>query len=168
MEGDEVAENDCTYEYADSLALYSKMPYLDQRLYEQRVARIENPTEENRSQYGHALFDQAIIIKERADSLLEMDQWLSSVELYESALQTFKAGNDYAEAYPWQAEAFGFAYFNYSMALYQAEQGKDQKGIKNIRLALSEARRILNGMEEKSIFVEQALEMIEQNLEVLK
>ena len=109
---------DCNYNFQDTIAMFADLSYLDQQLTIMQVAYELNSTATNRSQVGHALVDIAIQRKEYGDHLMERDSQALAVEELEASVRLFDLAKDVCSFYPWQEEAHIFSAINLSQATY--------------------------------------------------
>ncbi|NND05273.1 MAG: hypothetical protein HKN87_02745 [Saprospiraceae bacterium] len=154
----------CTFAFRDSIVQFTTLPYIDRRLKEESLGFKDNPTPANRQSYAHALMDRAMVHKEEADSLFEIDAFEAAMASYEAALQQFAEANVATDLFPWQQEALGFTYFNYAQAQYRHLYNKGRRSYPKVRNALNEAQRILLDMESESWLVKNALRSIDMYL----
>ncbi len=158
----------CHFSVRDSIRAFAELTYVDQKVKESRVAMNDNPSEKNRSNLGHTLLDRAVVDKEAADSLMDNDQATGAPVLYGESLSDFRSGKKLTTLYPWQQEAFGFAWLNYGMSLYRNVPSPNKSDRDQIVTAFKEAHGILSGIEVPGFAIKQAISMIEENLAILE
>ncbi len=158
----------CSFSYRDSILEFYTQPVVSRKIVENKRAFLLNASVKNKYAWGHAIIDDAILIKERADSLYFLDKCAQALPLYESSLASFVHASELARLYEWQTVAYGLCHLNYAQVYYKLFHDKDKPVVSHVKDHLQKAREILMGLRESKFLITGALDQIEQQLEILE
>lgn len=157
----------CTYSFQDTLRQFLGQSFLEQKILEMESVFHMRPNVKNRTGWGHALIDKAIMQKERADVLYEQTDYTAARPIYAEALHYFQQGEEQTTLYPWQKESQAFCYLNYAQVLYRYNHSNGLSLAPVIK-QLTRAKSILEKLNSNSFQVQGALGQIERLLKALK
>jgi hypothetical protein len=160
-------ENDCAFNFRDSIDLFLSKTYADQKIAESAALYQHLPNQKNQSAWGHAILDKAILLKESADGLFENAKYAGALSLYEESLSYFSGGVEKTTMYRWQSEAFAFCHLNYAQLIYRLNR-KSGPALSRVAHHLREARTLLIELNSNSYSVKSALSQIENQLAAIE
>ena len=161
-----IAEDDSCYAYSDSIAAYLQLDTLERLLYEAEVQYRFHPTDANQDGLAHTLIDYAVSLKEEGDAWAAEGMDSLATNTYQTALDYFERAGTIVDFYSWQQEAYAFCHLNLSQRLY-AVSGTDYE-LQTVVFHMKQAGQLLQEISPSTPMIQNALEMIKQNLEMLK
>lgn len=157
----------CTYSFQDKLKLFLGKSFLEQKIIEMESDFRMRPNDKNRTGWGHALIDKAIVQKERADVLYEQNDYAASLPIYAEALLFFRQGEEKTPLYPWQKESQAFCHLNYAQVLYRFNH-RQGLSLDPVTHHLTMAKTSLEKLNSNSFQVQNALGQIARFLKALE
>ncbi|MCB0628349.1 MAG: transglutaminase domain-containing protein [Saprospiraceae bacterium] len=162
---------DSTYSYADSLQFFQQLSTDRQRLHEAEQTFRSFPSESNRVQFGHALFDYAGILADTAELLQNNAPPQKLRQLNAGVISLCrKAQQHLTNLYPWQQELFINALINQAVLLYNQQDELEIEAQTAGKEALSLLHEALATAEtgEPSFFKQMARQRCMQYIQVIE
>jgi len=171
---DSVASAAPCFNYADSIRQWRALPEAERRLQSARGAFDYHPTAANRNELGHAYFDLAGTLSDRADTLQAGNRLDSLLLLQDELIAACAAGRRYAgKLYDWQTELHVNALVNQAVAHYQlldpaADAGQTAACYHNMQALLERAMALLADLPADSFYARQVRQQCQSYLEMVK
>jgi hypothetical protein len=153
--------------FSDSLSVFSKQSFIEQRLWEAEATWRFHPSADNRRFYAQVVFDYGVAISERADSLLMSGQLNEFVQLQKEAIDYCFMTDSLTTLQDWQTEFLAGLFINTAVGLSQMEEATTATISEAIKY-LQDAKVLLLQLPEESYYRQYAGEQVEQFLEILR
>ncbi len=163
-------ERDCdrVYSFVDSISRFLSLPVLQQSWQEHQQAYRDNPSLNNRNAMGHSAVDIALAAKEKADSLLSLNDLDQAIAQYEIGLSMFAQADATTTLFAWQVEAYAYCHLNLAQTLIKAGQQKSSTERSRLQSLLAASRQLIVDRMQPSPLHEGILAHVEQLYNMVK
>lgn len=153
--------------YRDSLARFSKLSFIEQRLWEAKATFQFYPSPDNQRFYAQVVFDYGVSLSEQADSVQINGSLNSFITLQREAIRYCSNTDSLTTLQDWQKEFLAGLYINLAVGLSQMDDATENTISEAIDY-LKDAERLLTQLPSESYYRQYAKKQVEEFLNILE